>query len=90
MNTVLTLMLLMLSLPVFACSAETRGLTVVARDSATNQTGEVKLYNKSYAVIIGVDRYPILPPDRQLSYAVKDAKGIEQVMKRLYKPGRSR
>ena len=66
-------------------AAETRGLRVVAKDAATNQSGEVKLYNKSYAVIIGIDRYPNLPQDRQLSYAVRDAKGIEQVMKRLYK-----
>jgi len=68
-----------------ANAAETRGLRVVAKDQITNQTGEVKLYNKSYAVIIGIDRYPNLPQDRQLSYAVRDAKGIEQVMKRLYK-----
>jgi hypothetical protein len=66
-------------------AAETRGLRVVAKDQITNQTAEVKLYNKSYAVIIGIDRYPNLPQDRQLSYAVRDAKGIEQVMKRLYK-----
>ena len=66
-------------------SAETRGLRVIAKDPITNQTGEVKLYNKSYAVIIGIDRYPNLPQDRQLSYAVKDAKGVEQVIKRQYK-----
>lgn len=79
------LVALFLLVSTLAGAADTRGLTVVAKDSATNQTGEVKLYNKSYAVIIGIDRYPNLPPDRQLSYAVKDAKGIEQVMKRLYK-----
>ena len=66
-------------------AAETRGLRVVAKDTITNQIGEVKLYNKSYAVIIGIDRYPNLPSDRQLSYAVKDAKGIEQVLKRQFK-----
>jgi len=76
-------LLLLISTVVHA--AETRGLRVVAKDQITNQTGEVKLYNKSYAVIIGIDRYPNLPPDRQLSYAVRDAKGVEQVMKRLYK-----
>jgi hypothetical protein len=65
-------------------AAETRGLRVVAKDIVTSQTGEVKLYNKSYAVIIGIDRYPNLPQDRQLSYAVKDAQGVEQVLKRQY------
>lgn len=66
-------------------AAETRGLRVVAKDPASGQTGEVKLYNKSYAVIIGIDKYPNLPHDRQLAYAVKDAQGVEQVMRRLYK-----
>ena len=61
-------------------AAETRGLTVVAKDPATSQTGEVKLYNKSYAVIIGIDKYPALPQDRQLSYAVRDAQGVEGVI----------
>ncbi len=68
-----------------ATAAETRGLTVVAKDRVTNQSAEVKLYNKSYAVIIGIDRYPNLPQDRQLSYAVRDAQGVEQVLKRQYK-----
>jgi formylglycine-generating enzyme len=65
-------------------SAETRGLRVVARDPATNQTGEVRLYNKSYAVIIGIDRYQNLPADRQLQNAVKDALGVEEVLKKRF------
>ena len=52
-------------------AAETRGLTVVAKDRITNQSAEVKLYNKSYAVIIGIDRYSNLPQDRQLSYSAR-------------------
>jgi len=48
-------------------AAETRGLRVVAKDPASGQSGEVKLYNKSYAVIIGIDKYPNLPQDRQLA-----------------------
>ena len=75
----------LISLQSNAFAAETRGLRVVAKDTATNQSAEVKLYNKSYAVIIGIDRYPNLPQDRQLSYAVKDAKGVEQVIRRQYK-----
>ena len=49
-----------LTLNAISHAAETRGLRVVAKDQITNQTGEVKLYNKSYAVIIGIDRYPNL------------------------------
>ena len=81
------LLCLMLLLIVATCShaAETRGLTVVAKDQATGQQGEVKLYNKSYAVIIGIDKYANLPPDRQLSYAVRDAQGIEQVLRKQFK-----
>jgi hypothetical protein len=45
---------------------DTRGLRVVAKDPATGQSDEVKLYNKSYAVIIGIDSYKNLPRDRQL------------------------
>lgn len=80
---IVCLFLLLITARTYA--AETRGLTVVAKDTATSRTGEVKLYNKSYAVIIGIDRYPNLPQDRQLSYAVRDAQGVEQVLKRQYR-----
>jgi len=66
-------------------AAETRGLRVIAKDPITNQTGEVKLYNKSYAVIIGIDRYKNLSPDRQLKNAVKDAKGVEATLRKQYR-----
>ena len=66
-------------------AAETRGLSVVAKDSATNQTGEVNLYNKSYAVVIGIDRYRNLSADRQLKNAVSDAKGIENTLRKYYR-----
>ncbi len=68
-----------------ADAAETRGLTVVAKDSATGQSEEVNLYNKSYAVVIGIDTYKNLPPDRQLKYAVKDAKGVEDVLSKNFR-----
>ncbi|MBV5329372.1 MAG: SUMF1/EgtB/PvdO family nonheme iron enzyme [Chlorobium sp.] len=66
-------------------AAETRGLSVVAKDSTTNQTGEVKLYNKSYAVIIGIDRYRNLSPDRQLKNAVNDAQGVEETIQKHFR-----
>ena len=64
-------------------ASETRGLRVVARDTASGQIGEVKLYNKSYAVIIGIDRYKNLSADRQLKNAVKDARGIEATSRQM-------
>ena len=57
-------------------AAQTRGISVTAADRASGQTAHVQLYRKAYAVVIGIDRYPNLPPDRQLSYAVRDAKGV--------------
>jgi hypothetical protein len=68
-----------------AYAAETRALKIIATDSNTKQTGEVSLYNKTYAVIIGIDQYANLPQDKQLIYAVKDAKGVADVLKRQYK-----
>lgn len=68
-----------------AHAAETRGIQVVAKDPATGQSGEVALYRKSHAVIIGIDRYANLPPDRQLTFAVRDAKGVEEVLRRNYR-----
>ena len=65
-------------------AADTRGLSVVAKDSASGRQGEVRLYNKTYAVIIGIDRYQNLPADRRLQNAVNDAKGIEALLRKNY------
>ena len=62
-----------------------RGLRVVAKDVASQQSGEVALYGKSFAVVVGIDRYQHLPPDRQLRYAVRDARGVEAVLRKHYR-----
>lgn len=64
---------------------ETRGLRILAKDTASGQQKEVKIYNKSYAVIIGIDQYQNLPMDRQLTYAVRDAKGVAQAIEKNFK-----
>ncbi len=79
------LLLVLCLLPIAAHAADTRGLRVIAKDPATSQTAEVALYAKSYAVIIGIDRYKNLSPDRQLKNAVKDAKGIENALRKQYR-----
>lgn len=66
-------------------SNETRGISIIAKDKVSGQPKEIKLYNKSYAVIIGIDQYPNLPFDLQLAYAVRDAKGVEQVLRKNFK-----
>jgi len=76
-------LLLLVSTPIAA--ADLRGLKVVALDTTSKQSEEVPLYDKSYALIIGIDDYKYLPPDRQLKQAVRDAQGVEATIKRLYK-----
>jgi len=83
-SLVLVILLLVALSATTSVAAETRGLRVVAKDPATNQSSEVRLYNKSYAIIIGIDKYLNLPPDRQLQNAVKDAQGVHRVLTKYY------
>lgn len=79
----LALVLFLTSAASFA--AETRGLRVIAKDPVSGQQTEIKLYNKSYAVIIGIDQYHNLSFSEQLTYAVRDAKGVEDVLRKNFK-----
>ena len=83
-RTLLSIILFCIFLSSASFAADTRGLSLVAKDSVSGRQGEVRLYNKSYAVIIGIDRYRNLPADRQLQNAVKDAKGIVAVLHKNY------
>ena len=38
-----------------------------------------------YAVVIGIDQYKNPPFDKQLSYAVQDAKGVAEILKKNFK-----
>ena len=61
-----------------------RGISVVAsRDKGGLQN--IPLYDSTAALIIGIDHYPNLPADGQLKYAVKDAKGVEKVLREVYR-----
>ncbi len=62
---------------------DTRGLKLIAKD----QKGipqEVHLYQKTYAVIIGIDRYKNLEFNQQLKNAVSDAKGVKAVLQEKF------
>jgi hypothetical protein len=83
-RTLLSIILYFIFLSSASFAADTRGLSVVAKDSSSGRQGEVRLYNKSYAVIIGIDYYQNLPADRRLKNAVKDAKGIEALLRKNY------
>ncbi len=74
------IILLVFTVPITVFSQE-RGIKIVAIDDATNEWQEISLYNKTHAVIIGIDKYPKLSSAQQLSYAVSDAKAVERMLK---------
>ena len=79
----IALLALLLAIPSFvvAQTTPTRGFSVVV-DDAQNRPVEVQLYRKMVAVVIGIDRYA--DPSMNLSYAVKDAQGMEEVLRDAY------
>jgi len=66
-----------------AVSAQTRGINVVTK-STKGQPQKLHLYDFTAALIIGIDRYANLDVEHQLLYAVKDAKGMEKVLRENY------
>jgi len=48
---------------------------VIAK-TTKGQSQKIQLYDYTAALIIGIDRYENLGASEQLTYAVKDAKGI--------------
>lgn len=65
-------------------SASTRGVSVVAEETSGARS-RIHLYDRMIAVIIGIDIYKDLPPKDHLSYAVKDAKGVENALQKSYR-----
>ena len=63
--------------------AGTRGISVVAK-TTKGQSQKVQLYDYTAALIIGIDRYENLSASEQLAYAVKDAKGMEKVLRERF------
>ena len=72
------LMSAILTIP-YLISAGTRGISVVAK-TTKGQSQKIQLYDYTAALIIGIDRYENLGISEQLTYAVKDAKGVEKVL----------
>jgi uncharacterized caspase-like protein len=60
--------------------ANNRGISVVA-NKAKGQLQEIQLYDYTAALIIGIDMYENLGASEQLTYAVKDAKGVVEVLR---------
>jgi len=64
----------------------TKGVSDVILPETQNQEPKFKqhrLYSKKVAVLIGIDEYPNLPEKKQLHYAVRDAEGVFQILKRF-------
>ena len=60
--------------------AETRGVYIVPKAGHESELeGEIKVYNRSYAVVIGVDKYSYLP---KLKGAVRDARAVAKILKK--------
>ncbi|MBC8434183.1 MAG: caspase family protein [Desulfobacterales bacterium] len=57
-----------------------RGINVVAK-APKGQSKKLQLYDYTAALIVGIDRYENLEKSEQLTYAVKDAKGVEKILR---------
>ncbi len=65
--------------------AATRGIGVVAAVGGNGASAErVHLYDRTTAVVIGIDRYRNLNPSAYLKYPVKDARGVARMFKDNY------
>ncbi|MBC8427204.1 MAG: caspase family protein [Deltaproteobacteria bacterium] len=57
-----------------------RGIGIVSKDRSDTPSF-IHIYDHMIAVVIGIDTYENLSPNDYLSYAVKDAKGVESVLR---------
>ncbi len=65
-------------------AADTRGVRITVKEQGAGAAKTLALYDKITAVIIGIDRYQNLKAENQLKFAVRDAKGVEQVLRDRY------
>ncbi len=62
-------------------STRFKGVRLLVKDDQSGKAEIINLYKKVFAVIIGIDLYKNLSPDRHLRYPVSDAKAIEKMMR---------
>ncbi|CAN2039091.1 hypothetical protein GMMP15_1030091 [Candidatus Magnetomoraceae bacterium gMMP-15] len=70
--------------PQLQTSHDSRGIEVVMRGTNSNIAQQVDLYDKMIAVIIGIDVYRNLQPEDHLKYAVRDARGVAEILQENY------
>ena len=76
------LLLLSLLLACFASGHPTPAYDLVM--TRTSQPAGLPVYTGSHALIVGVNKYPNLPKNLQLKYAVNDAEGMRQTLVDYY------
>ena len=83
------IMILALSLPLFfanaVMAARTRNIGVVVKPAKGGKAQNIMLYDYTAALIIGIDRYVDFGSRDQLAYALKDARGMEKVLRENYR-----
>jgi hypothetical protein len=65
-------------------STRFKGVQLLVKDDQSGKAEIINLYKKVFAVIIGIDLYKNLSPDRHLRYPVSDAKAIEKMMRERF------
>jgi len=66
-----------------AAGDETRGLKIVVKNKE-NKPEEIKVYDRVFGLVIGIDNFVNLKPTEQLNNCVNDAKGVKEVLDKNY------
>lgn len=62
---------------------ETRGLKVIVKDKS-GKANEVKLYDRMFGLVVGINKFSNLEPSKQLKNCVNDAKGVKDILTNQY------
>lgn len=82
-KSIIFIFILLLFSQLLLISKETRGLKILIKDKKGG-IKEVKIYNKMYAIVIGIDKFKNLSASDWLKLAVKDAKGVKKIIDEKY------
>lgn len=84
--TIGVLLVLVLALAAPSHAGDTRGGAPENENQVTVQPtlADIVLYERTHAIIIGIDKYPELDGEDQLEYAVGDARAVEALLREKY------
>src|SRR3989338_949834 len=78
-----SILILCLTVGSVSSAAETRGVRLTVKDGG-GASNTLSLYDRLTVVVIGIDIYQNLESKYQLKFAVKDARGVEEVLRERY------